>query len=262
MKKMFDLSGKVAVVTGGLGNLGQEFVKTLRDAGAKVAILEIRPGAYKDKGVIVCEADISDKLSLSRALADITARLGKPSILVNCAAIDSPPEYGSGKKSGLIESDGAEKTYDKVMAVNVKGTLLCSQVFGNFMAENGGGSIINISSIYGEISPDQRIYLRKGREREFFKPIAYCVSKAAIPNMTRYLATYFAGSKVRVNTLTFGGVFNNQDQEFVANYSSKVPLGRMARKDEYNGAVLFLASDASSYMTGSNLVIDGGYTSW
>lgn len=258
---MFSLEGKVAVVTGGLGNLGSEFVKALGDAGARIAILDVQ-----DKqglpGTMVLKADITSKVSLMNALGEIEARLGKVSILINCAAIDSPPDYESKKPSGLIESDESEKSYDRVISVNVKGMLLCSQVFGNRMAGNGGGSIINISSIYGEVSPDQRIYLRKGREREFFKPIAYCVSKAAVPNMTRYLATYFSGSGVRVNTLTFGGVFNGQDSEFVANYSAKVPLGRMARKDEYNGAVLFLASDASSYMTGSNLIIDGGYTSW
>lgn len=258
--ELFKLTGKVAVVTGGLGNLGREFVKTLTAAGAKVAVLDLAES--KLDSALICKTDITDRTSVEAALKDVKSKLGNPSILVNCAAIDIPPSYSAAKKSGLIETDEAEKTYDRIMAVNVKGMLLCSQIFGNFMAKNGGGSIINISSIYGEVSPDQRIYLRKGKEREFFKPIAYCVSKAAIPNMTRYLATYFAGSNVRVNTLTFGGVFNNQNTEFVENYYSKVPLGRMARKDEYNGAILFLASDASSYMTGSNLIIDGGYTAW
>ena len=130
------------------------------------------------------------------------------------------------------------------------------------MAQDGGGSIINISSIYGQVSPDQRIYRKKDDSTGFVKPISYCVSKAAIPNLTRYLAAYWADKNVRVNSLTFGGVFNNQDPEFVEKYSSRVPLGRMAKRHEYNGAILFLASDASSYMTGSNVVIDGGYTAW
>ena len=130
------------------------------------------------------------------------------------------------------------------------------------MQKNKEGSIINIGSIYGMVSPDQRIYLKKDSEKKFRKPIAYCVSKSAVYNMTRYLATYFASDGVRVNVLTFGGVFNNQDAEFVKNYCQKVPLNRMAKRDEYNGAVLFLASNASSYMTGSNLVIDGGFTTW
>jgi NAD(P)-dependent dehydrogenase (short-subunit alcohol dehydrogenase family) len=146
------------------------------------------------------------------------------------------------------------------MEVNLKGTFLCCRIIGGHMAANAGGSIINISSIYGILSPDQRIYEYK--ERPFFKPLTYSASKSAILNMTRYLATYWAKKNVRVNTLTLAGVLNNQDKVFLENYTSKVPLGRMANEDEYNGAVLFLASDASSYMTGSNLVIDGGYSSW
>ena len=128
------------------------------------------------------------------------------------------------------------------------------------MANTGGGSIINISSVYGMLSPDQRIYEYK--EKPFNKPITYSVSKSGIFNLTKYLATYWAKKNVRVNTMTLGGVFNNQDETFLKNYSHKVPLGRMANENEYTGAILFLASDASSYMTGSNLVIDGGYSCW
>ena len=146
------------------------------------------------------------------------------------------------------------------MDVNLKGMLLSCQVIGGHMAKTGGGSIINISSIYGMLSPDQRIYEYK--ERPFFKPVAYSVTKAGVLNFTNYLAVYWAKQNVRVNTLTLGGVFNKQDEKFLENYAAKVPLGRMADGDEYNGAVLFLASDASSYMTGSNLIIDGGYSCW
>ena len=149
------------------------------------------------------------------------------------------------------------------MEVNVKGLMQCCQVIGGAMASSGRGSIVNISSIYGLVSPDQRIYeYRRKDGMEFYKPLAYAASKSALLNLTRHLATYWADQMVRVNTLTFGGVFNDQDDEFLEGYCSRVPLGRMAREDEYNGSVVFLLSDAASYMTGSNLVIDGGWTAW
>jgi len=260
IEKVFNVSGKVVVLTGGLGILGTVFAKALSEGGAKVAILELKEGTLNGENIIVYKTDITKRKSLEETLAKIKKDLGTPNVLINCAAIDFPPNFNSGE-SGLIETDDAEEMYDKVMEVNVKGLLLCSQVFGNEMAKNSGGSIINISSIYGIISPDQRIYPEKNGKK-FIKPIAYTVSKSALFGLTRYLATYWASKNVRVNVLTFGGVFNGQDPEFVKNYSSKVPLGRMANKEDYIGAILFLASDASSYMTGSNMIIDGGYTAW
>ena len=149
------------------------------------------------------------------------------------------------------------------MAVNVKGTLLCCQVIGALMAQAGRGSIVNVSSIYGMLSPVQDVYeFRRQGGDEFFKPIAYSVSKSALYNLTRYLATYWAKSGVRVNTLTLAGVWNDQPSEFVDAYTTRMPLGRMANVREVVGPVVFLASDASSYVTGANLVADGGWSAW
>jgi NAD(P)-dependent dehydrogenase (short-subunit alcohol dehydrogenase family) len=149
------------------------------------------------------------------------------------------------------------------MDVNLKGTLICCQVIGAEMARQGRGSIINISSIYGLLSPCQDIYAFRRRQGEvFYKPVAYAVSKSAVLNLTRYLATYWGKQGVRVNTLTLGGVFNDQPEEFLQAYCARVPMGRMAGADEMSGAVVFLASDAATYMTGSNLIIDGGWSAW
>ena len=180
---------------------------------------------------------------------------------MNNAALDSPPDAPA-EEVGPFETY-PESSFDQVMGVNVKGTLLCCQVVGAAMAREGRGSIVNISSVYGLLSPQQEIYEFRRRGGEAFtKPVAYSVSKSAVLNLTRYLATYWAKEGVRVNTLTLAGVFNDQPAEFLEAYTARVPLGRMAEAREALGAIVFLASDASSYMTGANLVVDGGWSAW
>ena len=262
---MFSLSGKVAVVTGAAGQLGGEYVRALLGAGASVAAFDIHPENPKgdlrsinSEKLILVKADIGNRKSIEEGLETVTSRLGDPDVLINNAAIDAPPNADE-QETGPFETY-PESSWDIMMDINLKGMFLCCQVIGGHMARTGRGSIINISSIYGILSPDQRIYEYK--DKPFIKPVTYAVSKGGVLNLTRYLATYWAKKGVRVNTLTLGGVFNNQDETFLKNYSNKVPLGRMARQDEYNVAVLFLASDASSYMTGSNLIIDGGFSCW
>lgn len=262
---LFNLSGKTAIVTGAAGQLGGEYVRALLGAGASVAALDIRPdnpkGNLKEidsERFQLTEVDITSRASIRSALETVTARFGNPDILINNAAIDAPPD-ACDQETGPFETY-PESSWELMMDVNLKGLFLCCQVIGGHMARTGGGSIINISSIYGMVSPDQRIYEYK--DKPFFKPVTYSVTKSGILNLSRYLATYWAKNNVRVNTLTLGGVFNNQDNVFLKNYTDKVPLGRMAKQDEYNGAILYLASGASSYMTGANIIIDGGYSCW
>lgn len=260
--ELFDLSGRVIAVTGGLGRLGRVFARELAARGAEVVLLDRADAAMSEpiSGATHVACDVADRGSVEHALARIAERRA-PDGLVNAAAIDSPPGAASAQNPAP-ELYPAE-LWDEVMAVNVRGVLHCCQVIGGAMARAGRGSIVNIGSIYGMVAPDQRLYeYRRRRGEEFFKPIAYSASKAALTNVTRYFATYWGDAGVRVNTLTFGGVFDHQDPEFVAAYAARVPLGRMARADEYRGAVVFLLSDASSYMTGANLVLDGGFTAW
>ena len=261
MSALFSLDNRVVVITGGLGQLGRQFTRALLDHGARVAVIDATEGTSDDPRVMVRRADVTNRESVQAAADEITKAWGVPFGLINNAALDSPPGAPA-SENGPFETYPAE-SWEKVMAVNVTGVLNCCQVFGGAMAAAGRGSIVNIGSIYGLVSPDQRIYeyRRKGGDA-FFKPIAYSASKSALLNMTRYLATYWAPQQVRVNTVSFAGVFNGQDEQFLAGYTAKVPLGRMARPDEYNGAIVFLMSDASSYMTGSNMVIDGGWTAW
>jgi NAD(P)-dependent dehydrogenase (short-subunit alcohol dehydrogenase family) len=269
MSDLFSVAGKVAIVTGAMGQLGRQFSKALAERGAYVAAIDRRILAgtienafpQQHQKMLFLEADVTSRASLESALAAIQERFGSPEILVNNAGLDSPPGAPA-SETGPFENY-PEESWDMVLDVNLKGVFLCCQVFGGVMAKEGRGSVINISSIYGVVSPDQRIYeFRRYGGNTFFKPVAYSASKSGILNLTRYLATYWAEKGVRVNTLTFAGVFNNQDSRFLTGYCAKVPLGRMANPDEYNGAVLFLSSKASSYMTGANMVLDGGFTAW
>jgi NAD(P)-dependent dehydrogenase (short-subunit alcohol dehydrogenase family) len=258
---LFSLDGRVAVVTGGMGQVGREIARGLVEAGARVAIFDVAADGVEDDFLRSLHVDVTDRAAIEDASSEIADAWDVPHVLVNAAALDSPPDAPA-EEVGPVESYPSE-AFDEVMGVNVKGTLLPCQVIGARMAEQGRGSIVNVSSIYGLLSPVQDLYdfRRRGGET-FFKPIAYSVSKSALYNLTRYLATYWAKSGVRVNTLTLAGVWNDQPQEFVEAYTSRMPLGRMAEAHEVIGPVVFLASDASTYVTGSNIVVDGGWSAW
>ena len=268
MTASFDLHGRVVIVTGGLGQLGASFANALLDAGARVAIVDMiddRSRAkipLKDVGddrLRLLAADVTSKASLKGALEQIEAAWGAPYGLINNAAIDAPPDAPA-SENGPFE-DYPESSLGRMLDVNVKGVVYCCQVFGRAMAKAGAGSIINISSIYGVLSPDQSLYqYRRDRGEDFYKPVGYSVTKSALMNLTRYLAVYWGKAGVRVNTLTFAGVFANQEEAFLGPYTKKVPLGRMAEPEDYDGPVVFLMSDAARYMTGANVVVDGGFT--
>jgi len=260
MDSLFDLSRRVAVVTGGMGQLGCVYVAGLAERGMRVASFDVAAGSVPD-GVRAYEIDITDRAAIEQATAEIEAEWGTPHVLINNAGLDSPPDAPA-EEAGPFE-DYPEASFDAVMDVNVKGTLLCCQVIGGAMAREGRGSIINISSVYGLLSPVQDLYgFRREHGETFVKPVAYSVSKSAILNLTRYLATYWAKAGVRVNTLTLAGVWNDQPAEFLEAYATRVPMGRMLDAGEALGAAVFLASDASSYVTGANVVVDGGWSAW
>lgn len=272
--RLFDLSGEVAIVTGGAGRLGQEYSLTLAAAGARVATLDL-PGAPSDvtdrlhnAGVSTHTADITERAAVERALDVVQADLGRPTILVNNAGLGSSP-VGANLENGPFE-DYPVEAWDAMIDSHLKGTLLVSQGFlrryraGRATTDDGqrGGSIINVSSTYGVVTPDQSLYEYRRREgTPYFKPVGYSVAKSGVLNFTRWLAEYCAPLGVRVNTLVPGGVREDgHAPEFVAEYEKRTPLGRMAQASDYNGAVLFLASPASSYMTGATLIVDGGWT--
>lgn len=273
IQEKFDLSGRVAVVTGGAGLLGAEFCRTLAEAGAAVAVVDrneraanqvtesLTQAGYRARSIAT---DITQPDSVRQMVETVLDTFGRLDILVNSAALDpkfDPQALAQGITPGAFEDYPLEQ-WNQALAVNLTGAFLVTQACVRpMLAQGKRGSIINICSTYGLNGPDQRIYM-KGGQRVAYKPVYYTVTKAGILGLTKYLAAYYAGTEIRVNALTPGGVFNNHDETFVANYSAKTILGRMARKDEMNGALLFLASDASSYMTGANLIVDGGWTAW
>jgi len=273
IQEKFDLTGRVAVVTGGVGLLGAEFCRTFAEAGAAVAVVDLNASAsqvvadsltnsgYK---ALALPTDITQPDSVNAAVKKILSTFGRLDVLVNSAALDpkfDPEAVNKGITPGAFE-DYPLDLWDSALNVNLTGMFLMTQACVKPMIEQGKkGSIINICSTYGLNGPDQRIYIKEGK-RVAFKPIYYTVTKAGVIGFTKYLAAYYAETEIRVNALTPGGVFNNHEDYFVKNYSAKTILGRMAKKDEMNGALLFLASDASSYMTGNNVIVDGGWTAW
>jgi len=273
LPEMFRLDGRVAVVTGGPGLLGREFCRTLAEAGAAVVVVDINAQAAQalaDQLVqdgykaVAAPTDVTDPASVKRMVETTLDNFGRLDVLVNSAALDpkfDPEAAARGIPAGSFE-DYPLDAWKQALDVNLTGMFLCCQAAVKPMLAQGKmGSIINICSTYGLVAPDQRLYQREGKQAAY-KPVYYSVTKAGVLGLTRYLSAYYAGTDLRVNALTPGGVFNNHDEVFLKAYSARTVMGRMAHKHEMNGALLFLASDASSYMTGSNLVVDGGWTAW
>lgn len=273
IQEKFDLTGKTAIVTGGSGLLGAEFSRTLAEAGANIIVADINGDAAQKTVSELADAgyhaasfglDVTRKESCEELVSATLNRFGSLDILVNSAALD-PKFDASAAEKGI--APGAFEDYpldqwNAALNVNLTGMFLVTQACVKPMLAQGKvGSIINICSTYGLNGPDQRIYLKDGK-RVAFKPVYYTTTKAGVMGFTKYLAAYYAETDIRVNALTPGGVYNDHDETFTKNYSAKTIMGRMAHKDEMNGALLYLASEASSYMTGSNVVVDGGWTAW
>jgi len=270
----FDLSGKVAVITGGAGLLGPQHARALAEIGANVVLADIDyEGAaekarqlesdYGNRRALPLKLDVTDPVSARDGLNTVVSQLGGIHVLVNNAAIDPKVQ-----EDGVVESSRLEhfplEQWRFQLDVGLTGAFLCSQAFGTWMAGHGGGCILNIASDLSVLAPDQRLYRKSGvpEERQPVKPVTYSVIKTALVGLTRYLATYWAEKGVRVNALSPGGVYAGQSDEFVARLSQLIPLGRMAREEEYRAAIQFLCSDASSYMNGQNIVMDGGRSAW
>jgi NAD(P)-dependent dehydrogenase (short-subunit alcohol dehydrogenase family) len=263
---VFDLSGRVAVITGGAGLLGQQHAQAIAGAGGVPVLLDV-----SERTESIAESlagwgrrtDITSEMDLQECLLQVLERFGRVDILINNAANNPKMESRTDVNFSRFENFPLSQWCADV-SVGVTGAFLCSRVFGGEMARRGCGVIVNVASDLALIGPDQRIYREPGLAEHLqpAKPVTYSVVKSALIGLTRYLATYWADRGVRVNAISPGGVYNGQPEEFVARLSQLIPLGRMANIDEYRGAILFLCSDASSYMTGANLVVDGGRTCW
>lgn len=266
----FNLHDRVAVVTGATGLLGREHCAALAEAGARVIVTDLEQEACRSLAESLTEryrvaalgvaADITDESSVEMLSERALSAFSRIDVLVNNAAIDDKFSSDAMHES-RFEQYSVER-FRRTLEVNVVGTFLCAQRIGRHMAQRRSGSIINIASTYGLVGPQQDLYRRADGTQAFFKSPGYPTSKGAVLQFTRYLAAYWGKLGVRVNALSPGGVAQDPDPVFNANYALRTPLGRMAEPSDYRGALLFLASNASAYMTGANLVVDGGWTTW
>jgi NAD(P)-dependent dehydrogenase (short-subunit alcohol dehydrogenase family) len=262
----FSLTDRVAIVTGALGLIGRNHCQALAEAGANVVVADLNEAAAQSFASELGNThfgiglDVTDEATVKQVRDRILERYDRIDVLVNNAALNEAVENPAMALELTAFENFPVAQFRASLDVNVTGVFLCSQVFGSVMAQQGKGSIINVASTYGLVGPDQSIYRNEAGEQTFYKTAAYPATKGAVVNFTRFLAAYWGQKGVRVNTLSPGGVENSQNEFFIKNYSAKTVLGRMAQPDEYQGAVVFLASDASAYMSGANLVVDGGWT--
>lgn len=269
---LFDLDGRVAIVTGALGLLGRQHCDCLAQAGAHVVALDLDEArcealarelsARHGRAALGLGADIVSQAALEKARERILARFDRLDVLVNNAALDDKVAADSGGRNLRRFEHYPVEQFRRALDVNVTGTFLTCQVFGATLAEQQRGSIVNVASTYGLVAPDQRLYREPDGSQTFYKSAAYPTSKGAVLAFTRFLAAYWGDVGVRVNALCPGGVRAEQPEHFITAYAERTPLARMAEAHDYRGALLFLASDASRYMTGAALVVDGGFTTW
>jgi len=273
VKQSFDLTGKIAVITGGAGLLGEKHAEAIAEFGGIPVLLDIDKKTGNEKAQRISKeyqvdcafklCDIIDESQISSVQDSLLSKFGQIDILINNAAIDPKVEAKSDKNLSRLENFSIDQ-WNLEMSVGLTGAMLCSKVFGYEMAKKGKGVILNISSDLGIIAPDQRIYKKEGlpENEQPVKPVTYSVIKHGLIGLTKYLATYWADKGVRCNALCPGGIYANQSDDFVKRLTDLIPLGRMANIDEYKAAVAFMVSDASSYMNGASIPIDGGRSIW
>ena len=268
----FSLTGRVAIITGGAGLLGVRHAEAIAAAGGTPILADLREDDARRRASEVARStggsaagfacDVTSPESVEALLGAVLGQFGRVDILVNNAA-NNPKVEAPGKSFSRLESFPLDQ-WNADVAVGLTGPFLCAKIIGGALARQRRGAIVNISSEYGVIAPDQRLYLEPGRspEQQPVKPVSYTVTKAGLHGLTIYLATYWADAGVRVNTITLGGVESDQPEAFVTRATAKIPLGRMAQPTDFQGALVYLCSDAAAFVTGANLVVDGGKTIW